>query len=134
MREYRTWREFLKEELANPEAAIDYLQVSLEEYQVAGDTSFFLQEVQTVIEAQGGVEEIAKRTAMAPETLSKILSSNEAPYLDTFATILNALGCRLSIEPLKDDQNATPDTETAEAGSAKFGDSQTQLTKSDAPQ
>ena len=71
MREYRTWREFLKEELANPEAAIDYLQVSLEEYQVAGDTSFFLQEVQTVIEAQGGVEEIAKRTAMAPETLSK---------------------------------------------------------------
>ena len=101
MREYRNWREFLVEELAGREAAIDYLQVTLEEYQIDGDTSFFLKEIQTVVEAQGGIEEVTKRIAMAPETLSKILASNEAPYLDTFATILTALGCRLSIEPLK---------------------------------
>ena len=101
MREYRNWREFLVEELAGREAAIDYLQVTLEEYQIDGDASFFLKEIQTVVEAQGGIEEVAKRTAIAPETLSKILSSQEAPHLDTFATILKALGCRLSIEPLK---------------------------------
>ena len=98
MREYRNWREFLVEELAGREAALDYLQITLEEYQIDGDTSFFLQEIQTVVKAQGGIEEVAKRTAIAPETLSKILASNEAPYLDTFATILKALGCRLSIE------------------------------------
>ena len=111
MREYRNWREFLVEELAGREAAIDYLQVTLEEYQIDGDTSFFLKEIQTVVEAQGGIEEVAKRTAMAPETLSKILSNEEAPRIDTLVTILTALGCRLSIEPLK-----TEDCGAAHAG------------------
>ena len=101
MREYRKWRDFLVEQLAGREAAIDYLHVTLEEYQIDGDIAFFLKEVRTVIDGQGGVSEVAKRAAMVPETLLKILSSNEAPYLDTFATILNALGCRLSIEPLE---------------------------------
>lgn len=101
MRKYRTWHEILMEDLADSAEAIGYLDVSLEEYQIDGDTSFFLQGLRNVVEAQGGVAEIAKRTAIAPETLSKILSSNEAPHLDTFVTILKALGCRLSIEPLK---------------------------------
>ena len=62
-------------------------------------------------------------------------SSEKVPYLDTFATILNALECRLTIAPLKADKHAISDTEpVAEVESKKFGDSQTQLTKSDAPQ
>ena len=123
------------EDLADPAEAISYLDVSLEEYQMAGDIPFFLKGIRNVVEAQGGVAAIAKRAAMSPETLSKILSSEKVPYLDTFATILNALECRLSIEPLKYDEDATSDTETAaETESTKFGDSQTQLTKSDAPQ
>ena len=101
MRKYRTWHQILMEDLADSAEAIGYLDVSLEEYQIDGDTSFFLRGLRNVVEAQGGVAEIAKRTAIAPETLSKILSSEEAPHLDTFATILKALGCRLSIESLK---------------------------------
>ncbi len=101
MRKYRTWHEVLMEDLADPAEAISYLDVSLEEYQMDGDIPFFLKGIRNVVEAQGGVAAIAKRAAMSPETLSKILSSEEAPYLDTFATILKALGCRLSIEPLK---------------------------------
>ena len=112
MREYPKWRDFLLGQLANKEAAIDYLQVSLEEYQADGDTSFFLKEIQTVVDAQGGTAEIAKRSGMVPETLSKILSSEEAPYLDTFATILKVLGCRLSIEPLVEEA-PHPDIELA---------------------
>ena len=34
--------------------------------------------------------------------LSDILSSDEAPRLDTLITILNALGCRFLIEPIVD--------------------------------
>lgn len=101
MGKYRTWHQILMEDLADSAEAIGYLDVSLEEYQIDGDTSFFLRGLRNVVEAQGGVAEIAKRTAIAPETLSKILSSEEALHLDTFATILKALGCRLSIEPLK---------------------------------
>ena len=101
MRKYRTWHQILMEDLADSAEAIGYLDVSLEEYQIDGDTSFFLRGLRNVVEAQGGFAEVAKRTGMDPETLSKILSSEEAPPLDTFATILKALGCRLSIEPLK---------------------------------
>lgn len=136
MRKYRKWRDIVVEQLAADwDEALDYIQFAIEEYQIDGDTAVLLLSLETFIESQGGVEKVAKRTAMAPETLLKILSSNEVPYLDTFTTILNALGGRLSIEPLKDDEDAPCDTETAvETESTKFGDSQTQLTKSDAPQ
>lgn len=132
MRKYRKWRDIVVEQLAaNWDEALDYIQFAIEEYQVDGDTDVLLLSLETFIASQGGIEEVARRTAIAPETLSKTLSSNEGPYLDTFTTILNALGCQLSIEPLKDNKYATADTE---AESTKFGDSQTQLTKSDAPQ
>ena len=55
MRKLRTLQEFLRERLADKEKAIGYLDVSLEEYQIDGDTPFFLKGLRNVIEAQGGV-------------------------------------------------------------------------------
>ena len=102
MREMRNWREHLIERLAaDREEAIGFLQAVMEDYQVFRNPAAVVSAVQAVIESQGGIEEVAKRTTMAPETLSKILSSEEVPHLDTLAAVLNALGCRLSIEPLK---------------------------------
>ena len=101
MRKLRTFHEFLMEELANREHAIGYLDVALEEYQKDNDTAFFLKGIRNVVEAQGGISELAKRTHMSPDALQKILSSDKAPHIDTLGTILNALGCRLSIEPLE---------------------------------
>ena len=113
MRKYRKWRDILIEQLAaDPTAAIGFLQAVMEDYQVFRNPAAVVSAVQTVIESQGGVEEVAKRTAIAPETLSKILSSEEAPHLDTFAAILKALGCRLSIEPLVEEA-PQPDVELA---------------------
>ena len=101
MKKYRTWREYLIKQLAaNWDEAFDYIQFAIEEYQVDGDTAVLLLALETFIASQGGVEEIAKRTTMSPETLAKILSSEKAPHLDTLVAVLNALGCRLSIEPL----------------------------------
>lgn len=103
MSEYQTWREYLIEKLAaDRERAIDYLDVALEEYQVDRDIHLFLVALRTVVESQGGVSEVAKRIGIAPQVLSDVLSSEEAPRLDTLNTILQALGCRLSIQPLKD--------------------------------
>ena len=110
MRKLRTLQEFLKERLADTEKAIDYLDVSLEEYQIDGDTPFFLKGISTVIEAQGGVEVLAKQTQIEAETLLKVISSENAPRLDTFINIITALGGRLSIVPLED---ADPDVEVA---------------------
>jgi DNA-binding phage protein len=113
MRKLRTWREYLIKQLAaNWDEALDYIQFAMEEYQVDGDTEVFLLVLYTFVESQGGVAEVTKRTGMDPQTLSKILSSEETLHLDTFATILKALGCRLSIEPLKD-RGTIPDIELA---------------------
>ena len=103
MKEYRTWQEILLERLAaDKKRAIGYLDVALEEYQEDGDTPFFLLGLENVIEAQGGITGLAKQTGIEPEVLSEMLSSEKAPRLDTLNTILQGLGCRLSIQPLKD--------------------------------
>ncbi len=131
MRKYRTWHQILMEDLADSAEAIGYLDVSLEEYQIDGDTSFFLRGLRNVVEAQGGVAEVAKRTGMDPETLSKILSSEETLHLDTFATILKALGCRLSIEKVKD-RKIISDTELAiNTDSPQLRNEEPQLSESD---
>jgi DNA-binding phage protein len=103
MTEYQTWHEYLIQRLAaDREKRVSYLDVALEEYQEDGDTPFFLIGLQNVIESQGGISEVAKKIDIAPQCLSDVLSSEEAPRLDTLNTILQALGCRLSIQPLKD--------------------------------
>ena len=101
MRKLRTLQEFLRERLADTEKAIDYLDVSIEEYQIDGDTSFFLKGIRNVIEAQGGVEVFAKQTQIEVETLLKVIASENAPRLDMFIDIITALGGRLSIAPLE---------------------------------
>ena len=100
MEKLRTWHEFLIEKLANREKAIGYLQVSLEEYQVDGDTPFFLKGIQNVVEAQGGINKVAKQAGITPKALSKFLFSEDTLQLGTLSTILKALGWRLSVEPL----------------------------------
>ena len=92
MREMGNWREYQIRRLANdPEEAIDYLQLTLEEYLVDGDLPFFLKELRVFIASQGGVSELSKRTGIDTETLSNMLSNKDAPRLDTFQTLLNAL-------------------------------------------
>lgn len=101
MTELRTWHEILIADLAaNRAEAIDYLDLSLQEYQLDGDTSFFLKGIRNIIEALGGVKEIAKQTDTEPEVLFKVLSSDDVPCINTLNIIANALGCRLSIEPI----------------------------------
>ena len=136
MRKYRKWREIVIEQLAlDWNAALDYIQFAMEEYQVDGDTTVFLLALQTFVESQGGVPELSKKTGMNSEVFSKVLSSEEPPRLDMLVTILSALGVKLSIKPLKNDEDATADAElSVEAESTKFGDSQTQLVEPDAPQ
>lgn len=99
MRKMGNWREYFVERLSSDrEAAIDYLQLTLEEYQVDGDLPFFLKGLKTFIESQGGVSELSKRTGIDAETLSDTLSTEDAPRLDMLSTILKSFECQLSVE------------------------------------
>ena len=103
MREMGNWNEYFIGYLAaDREAAIDYLQLTLEEYLVDGDLFFFQKGFRTFVESQGGVVELSKCTNIKPEIFLDILSSENAPRLDMLRTILNALECRLSIESMAD--------------------------------
>ncbi len=97
----RKYRDYLIEKLSDREAAISYLQTALEEYQTDGDTPAFLLALRSVIEAQGGIREIARRAHADPQNLLRALSSEGETQIDTIGTVLNGLGCRLSIEPLE---------------------------------
>ncbi len=103
MREMGNWREYQIERLANDrEAAIDYLQLTLEEYLIDGDLPFFLMGLRTFVESQGGVSELSKRTNIAPEIFLEMLFSKNAPRLDMLRTMLNALECQLFVKPMTD--------------------------------
>ena len=82
MREMGNWREYQIRRLANDqEEAIDYLQLTLEEYQADGDLPFFLKELRFFIASQGGVVELCKRTGIDTETLLNMLSNEDATQL-----------------------------------------------------
>ena len=92
MREMGNWREYHIRRLANdPEEAIDYLQLTLEEYLADGDLPFFLKCLRTFVESQGGVSELAKRTGIETGTLSNMFSNEGVPRLDMFQALLTAL-------------------------------------------
>ena len=80
MREMGNWNEYFIGYLAaDREAAIDYLQLTVEEYLADGDLPFFLKGIRTFVESQGGVSELSERTGIDTETLLNMLSNEEAP-------------------------------------------------------
>ena len=72
-RKMRKYRDYLIEELADREKAISYLQTALEEYQRDRDTAAFLLALRSVVEAQGGIREIARRAHADPQDLLRVL-------------------------------------------------------------
>ncbi len=102
MKELRTWTDYLIERFAaNKEEAIGFLHAVMEEYQIYGNPAAVAGALRTVVASQGGISELAKKTDIAPQVLSEILSSDEAPRIDELRIVLNLIGCRLSIEPLE---------------------------------
>ncbi len=101
MRKMRTYREYLIDTFTDRGEAIGHLQVALEDYQTHRNTDIFLFLLETVVEAQGGIAELAKETDTNPQVLSDALTSDHIPLIDRLGTILKVLGYQLSIEPLE---------------------------------
>jgi len=77
-----------------------YLSAVMEEYQTHGNAAVIQISLESIVEAKGGIAEVAKKTDIDPQILSDVLTRKEALHIDTFTTVLNAIGCRLSIVPL----------------------------------
>ena len=100
MKIYGTWDVFLVEQLKEQGDVSGFLDAVMEEYQVHGNLATVQLALQYVIEAQGGISELAKKIDIEPHLLSKVLDNTKTPNVDTLRTLLNALGCQLSIATL----------------------------------
>jgi probable addiction module antidote protein len=71
----------------------DYIQEMLTD----GDARAVPIALKTIAAALGGIDALAEKTGLSRERLSRTLSPNVHPRLDTFAAILAAFGLRLSV-------------------------------------
>lgn len=101
MRQLRSFKDVLFQDLRDPESAKAYLSVALEEYEKERDSEAFLMALRDVAEAQGGLSKLAEKSHLNRQNLYKALSKKGNPKLETVETVLHGLGFRLSIEPLK---------------------------------
>lgn len=90
----RKYHAKLIDDLQDPAEAAAYLDAALE----AGDREAFLLAVKHVAEARGGMSRLAKTAALNREHLYRMLSKDGNPEIQSLATVLQALGLRLSIE------------------------------------
>jgi probable addiction module antidote protein len=90
----RDYQVGLIERLHDPKEAAAYLDAALED----GDRAVFLLAIRNVIEALGGMTQIARRTGLNRENLYRVLSEQGNPELKSLEKLLKALGLRLAVE------------------------------------
>ena len=100
MERFRTWHEILMERLSDPEDAIGYLEVSLEEYLDDGDKAFFLKGIKNVIEAQGGVLSVSEHAGIDPGFLSDAVNTGAMPPFHILRSIFISFGAETPINLL----------------------------------
>jgi probable addiction module antidote protein len=88
-------RDYLMKHLSDPVEAAAYLNAVAED----DDIKFLLKGLRKVVEAQGGVGELAKKTKLARTTLYKTLSAEGNPEVNTLGVILRVYGIRIGFFP-----------------------------------
>ena len=83
--------DYLKTHLTKPAEAAAYLNAVAED----GEVKAILKALRNVVEAQGGVGELAKKTKLSRTTLYKTLSSTGNPEVATMDAILAVYGIRI---------------------------------------
>ena len=89
----KNYKDDLLKRLRDPEYAAEYLAQVLAEK----DSAAFLIALKDVVEASGGVGDLAGRVGLKRPSLYKILSKNGNPTLATLQEILKPLGLRVSV-------------------------------------
>jgi probable addiction module antidote protein len=99
---YRTFDEVLVEQLQeDPEFAQLYLKGSLEKYEKNKDAFYLLHSLKCIAKARVGMTELSRKSGLSRQSLYRIFKAEVPLRFDTLDAILNALGFRLSVLPLK---------------------------------
>ena len=92
----------LMRSLRNSEEASAYLNAALEE----GDKDFFLQALRDVLEAQGGMTQLARATKLNRVSIYKMLGTKGNPAFSNILRLMKAAGVRFSVSPEKTQHKA----------------------------
>jgi len=93
--------EILLREWKDPKRAKLAIEVALEEFREDNDVDALLNVLRLVAKAQGGLAQLARKASVSRQALHEALSSKGNPRLRTFKNVIESLGLRISIEPLK---------------------------------
>jgi probable addiction module antidote protein len=94
----RSYQDSLIRRLSDPEEAAAYLDAALE----AGDRPAFLLAIRNVIDARGGMTQMARQTGLNRENLYRVLSERGNPEINSLEKLLKGLGLRLAVEVDRD--------------------------------
>ena len=88
------YKEHLLEELKDGDYAAGYLTAALEE----GEDVFLLA-LRDVVQAHGGIADLAQATRLNRENLYEMLSADGNPRLSSITVILDKLGFQVNFKP-----------------------------------
>jgi len=80
----------------DPDFAAEYLKAAFEELDEEGGEGAFLMALRHVVEARGGMAEIAQKSGLSRESLYRALSPKGNPTLRTMRQVVHATGLRFS--------------------------------------
>ena len=98
MNRYRTFNEYMINELKDPKEAKLFLELAMEEYEKDRDTAALMLTFRLIAEAQGGIAKLADKSHLNRQNLYKILTGKAVPRFDTTLSIMKGLGYRISLE------------------------------------
>ena len=101
-----SYEDSLIERLKDSELAQAYLEAAFDSYEKDGGTEALLLAMRDVAEAQGGIGQLAKRTAISRQHLYEILASKHNPRLDNWLSVLSGLGFRIRLERVATDSHS----------------------------
>lgn len=80
----------------DPDFAVEYLRVAFEELDEEGGEASFLTALRHVVEARGGMAEVAAKAGLSRESLYRALSPKGNPTLRTMRQVVHAAGLKFA--------------------------------------
>ena len=87
--------------LKDPKRADFTLKLAMKEFEADGDVAVLLDTLRLVAQAQGGLAKLARETTISRKALHEALSPDGNPRLRTFQNVLECLGLRMSLKPVR---------------------------------
>jgi probable addiction module antidote protein len=85
--------EWLFKKLQNAKFAAEFLNAASED----DDPKTYLTALRQVVEARGGIKQVAKKTKLSKESLYRSLSARGNPTIKTLSAVLHATGLKMAV-------------------------------------